>query len=66
VTSGYSSIFPRDLPIGLISSFEVAKGSSNYVIEVNLFNDLNNLSYAYVVNNNLKEEKIKLEQISDE
>ncbi len=61
VTSGYSSIFPKDLPIGTIVNFEIAKGSSNYVIDVELFNDLNNLSYAYLVNNRLKEEQLNLE-----
>lgn len=66
VTSGYSSIFPKDLPIGTITNFEVAKGSSNYVIQVKLFNDLNNLSYVYIVNNKLKEEQIELEKSSDE
>lgn len=62
VTSGYSSIFPKDLPIGTIRSFEVAKGNSNYVIQVKLFNDLNNLSYAYLVVNKLKEEQLNLEK----
>jgi len=66
VTSGYSSIFPRDLPIGTIINFEVAKGSSNYKIDVKLFTDLNNLSYAYVVDNRLKEEQIELENSIDE
>ena len=66
VTSGYSSIFPGNLPIGTISNFEIAKGSSNYVIDVMLFNDLNNLSYAYLVNNKLKEEKLNLENNSNE
>lgn len=66
VTSGYSSIFPKDLPIGTIENFEVAKGSSNYVVEVNLFNDLNNLSYVYLVNNKLKEEQVELEKSADE
>lgn len=65
-TSGYSSIFPKDLLIGTITNFEVAKGSSNYVIDVNLFNNLNNLSYVYIVNNNLREEQIKLESFEDE
>jgi len=66
ITSGYSSIFPRDLPIGTITNFEVAKGSSNYVIDVKLFNDLNNLSYAYIVNNKLKKEQVELEKSADE
>ena len=66
VTSGYSSIFPKDLPIGTISNFEITKGSSNYVIDVKLFNDLNNLSYTYLVNNKLKEEKLNLENNIDE
>ena len=49
-----------------IGNFEITKGSSNYVIDVKLFNDLNNLSYTYLVNNKLKEEKLNLENNIDE
>lgn len=66
VTSGYSSIFPKDLPIGIITNFEIEKGSSNYLIDVTLFNDLNNLSYAYLVNNKLKEEQLNIENNNNE
>ena len=35
------------------------------MIDVKLFNDLNNLSYTYLVNNKLKEEKLNLEEIDE-
>lgn len=49
ITSGYSSVFPFGLEIGTIASFEAEKGGSNYLIEVDLFNDLELLQYVYVV-----------------
>jgi len=61
VTSGYSTIFPKDIPIGTIKSFSVDKGSSNFNIEVELFNDVRNESIVYVVNNTLAEEQKALE-----
>lgn len=66
ITSGYSSIFPRGLSIGTVTNFEVDKGSSNYSIDIRLFNDLYNLSYVYVVINKLMEEQLTLETPQDE
>lgn len=66
ITSGYSSIFPRGLPIGTITYFEVEKGSSNFSIDIRLFNDFYNLSHAYIVVNKLMDEKLILETEADE
>lgn len=65
VTSGYSTIFPRDLDIGIIESFEIKEGTSNLDIKVKLSADMTNLSTVYIINNRDKEE-IKALQAEDE
>jgi rod shape-determining protein MreC len=62
VTSGFSSIFPRGLPVGVITDFELASGSNSYSVEVQLGQDLSNINYCYVVKNIRKEELEAIEQ----
>lgn len=61
VTSGYNSIFPKDILVGFIDDFSLTPNSSFYEIEVNLSNDFSNLAYVYVIKNPFKEERIELE-----
>ncbi|MBR9919842.1 MAG: rod shape-determining protein MreC [Bacteroidetes bacterium] len=61
-TSGYTMLFPPEMTIGKIKSFEVGEGSSSYDIEVRLDNDLSNLKYAYVVVVPDREEQKQLEE----
>ena len=49
-TSGYSSIFPPDIPMGVTGEATVVNGST-YNIEVRLFADFNSVRYVTVVNN---------------
>jgi rod shape-determining protein MreC len=63
VTSSYSSIFPENIMIGRIEDFERKAGDNFYEISVRLSTDFSKLSYVYVVNNVLKEEQQKLEQL---
>lgn len=65
VTSGYSTIFPQGLDIGVIESIEPKKGTSNFDIEIILSADLTNLGTIYIINNKDKEE-IKELQGEDE
>lgn len=60
-TSGYSAIFPPGVAVGKISKFEVKRGSNNYNISVDLFNNLANLEYVYVIKNNFRTEQLSLE-----
>jgi rod shape-determining protein MreC len=55
VTSGFSSIFPPDVPLGTIRKSSVTKGSYNN-IQVKLFQNFNSLHYVNIVVNNNKEE----------
>lgn len=48
VTSGYSAIFPRDIPVGIVSDF-YQKDGSFFTIKVLLLSDFKRLDYVYVV-----------------
>jgi len=48
VTSGYSSMFPPDIPIGIVDEFEL-KGGSFYEIKVKLLADFKQLDNVYIV-----------------
>ncbi len=61
-TSGYSSIFPEGLTIGLIDTFWINPGSSFYHIDVRLNNNLRNIQYTQIVRNLFQEEQMTLEE----
>ncbi|MBB4119672.1 rod shape-determining protein MreC [Mesonia hippocampi] len=56
VTSGKSFIFPKGIPIGVISDYKLDQNDNYGTINVHLFNDMTSLSYVYVIKNNNKEE----------
>ena len=64
ITSEHSSIFPEGIMIGVVSETSAA-GESFKGIKVKLSVNFNNLSYVYVVNNLLKEEREVLEKSSE-
>ena len=51
VTSGYSSIFPENIPIGSIQSFKLNETKDLFVIDVKLFNDMTNLRHVHIIEN---------------
>jgi rod shape-determining protein MreC len=65
VTSGFSAIFPENIPVGVISELSVPAGSSFYSITIKLSANLETLQYAYVVNNLYQKEQRELEAINN-
>ena len=59
-TSGYSSIFPPDIPLGEIGEARIVNGAT-YEIKVRLFEDFGALRYVTIVENMGKEEMKELE-----
>ena len=51
VTSGYSTIYPPDIPIGSVVETRINQGSSQD-LTVRLFEDFRTLHYVYIVRNN--------------
>lgn len=62
VTSGFSSIFPEDVLIGTIESYEINRGEGFYDIKVRLSVDFNNITYVESIANYRKKEKLQLEK----
>ena len=60
-TSGYSSIFPADIPLGTVGEAKIVNGAT-YDIKVTLFEDYGALRYVTVVDNLGKDEIKKLEE----
>ena len=58
VTSSYSSVFPEDIMIGIVDSFEKPEGENYYNIKVRLSVNYRALSYVDVVEN-LKRNEIR-------
>ena len=52
VTSGYSSVFPEGIPVGVIEKFDHASGHNFFDISVRLLTNFPNLSFVEVVKNN--------------
>lgn len=63
VTSGFSTKFPRGLPIGRIKQTDIRGGESFLDIEVALNTDFSTLQYVYVVKNLMQAEKQQVEAI---
>jgi len=55
VTSGYSAIFPPDIPLGKIVGSKIVMGT-HHEIRVKLFQDFNTLQFVNVVVNNNRDE----------
>lgn len=61
VTSGYSSIFPEGLIIGVVDEYEQPEGESYYDIKVRLSANFKAIRYVEVIENIKKEELENLE-----
>lgn len=62
VTSGYSSIFPAGIPVGIIERLEDSTDGQSYRARVRLFVDFEDINNLFVVGNDSKEEQEKLEK----
>jgi rod shape-determining protein MreC len=61
VTSGYNSVFPENIMIGLIDEIHLEDNQPFFNIDVVLANDFSNLAFVYIVKNPLKKEQTELE-----
>ena len=65
VTSGYSSTFPPNIPVGSIDSYRLNDTEDLYIIDVKLFNDMKNIEHAYIIKNTAINE-LRTLNLSDE
>ena len=60
-TSGFSSIFPPDIPLGTTGKSRIVNGAT-YEIEVKMFEDYGALRYVIIVSHDGKEEIREMEE----
>jgi rod shape-determining protein MreC len=65
VTSGYSSIFPPNIPVGVVKSFEIKRGNF-YEIRIRLFADFKKIRHVNVVSFLYRHEVKTLNELRDE
>ncbi|MBK8041674.1 MAG: rod shape-determining protein MreC [Haliscomenobacter sp.] len=63
-TSGFSTLFPKGVLVGVVRKRWVPSGESNYLIQVELSADLTHVNQVYVVKNLFRKEFDQLEQLS--
>ena len=61
-TGGMSSIFPEDIPLGIIENFILPTASNYYEISIRLFEDIGSIQNVYVVKNKFRNEINELEK----
>ena len=62
VTSGFSSIFPGDLPVGTVEKIEDSADGMFYTVRVKLFVDFSRLTSVFIVGNDGHKEQSNLEK----
>lgn len=62
VTSGFSSIFPGDLPVGTVEKIEDSADGMFYTVRVKLFVDFSSLTSVFLVGNDDYTEQSNLEK----
>ncbi|WP_420604025.1 rod shape-determining protein MreC [Flagellimonas sp.] len=62
VTGAMSSIFPENIPIGVIKRYDLNTSRSFYNIDVELFNDMSNVKNVYLIKNKNRNEIKELEE----
>ena len=62
LTSGYSTMFPPGIKVGVIESYDRQTNDNLYSLKVRLATDFNALNVLYVIENCLQSEQMEIEQ----
>ncbi|MDR2773896.1 MAG: rod shape-determining protein MreC [Tannerella sp.] len=62
VTSGYSAIFPPDIMVGVVESYDKQRDDNFYSLKVRLATDFQSLDALCVISNNSQEEQREIER----
>jgi len=63
-TDGRSTIFPKNIPVGIVKDFTFDQSENFYIIDVALFNDMTRTENVYIIENKNAEEIKELENRS--
>lgn len=61
LTSGYSNVFPENIPVGVVSQAILTENDAYYNIQVELFVDFGNLNYVSVIEDRNRNERLLIQ-----
>lgn len=64
-TSGFSAVFPPDIPLGVLGESQIVNGAM-YEIKVELFEDYASVKYVTITGNTGREEILSLENLAED
>jgi rod shape-determining protein MreC len=62
VTGGVSTIFPENIPVGIIDKIYTDTQTNFFTLNIRLFNDMTSLNHVYIITNKDNSEILKLEK----
>ena len=66
LTSSFDSIYPKGIEVGIVDSVNKNVNSNFYEIDITLSQDFYNLSSVYIIKEELSDEKVSLEKITND
>ena len=66
LTSSFDSIYPKGIEVGIVDSVNKNVNSNFYEIDITLSQDFYNLSSVYIIKEELSDEKLSLEKITND
>ena len=64
-TSGYSTLYPEGIFLGIVEEVEIENDRSFYTIRMKLVNNFSELKYAYLVKNQRKVEIVEIDELGE-
>ncbi len=65
ITSGYSSVYPEGVAIGVVKHFDLLEGNNFFNITIEFLVDYKKLSHVFIIKSLMKEEQEELEELND-
>ena len=60
-TNGYSTVFPKGIPIGQIDAYDISKNGVFYDISIEPFTDFAQIGHVYILKDNFADERLSIE-----
>ncbi len=61
VTNGYSTVFPKGIPIGQIDVYDISKNGVFFDISVEPYTDFSEMGHVYILKDNFADERLSIE-----
>lgn len=60
-TNGFSTVFPKGIPIGQIDAYDISKNGVFYDISIEPFTDFAQIGHVYILKDNFADERLSIE-----